>query len=286
MSELAQAQLRAMATYDAAADSYCDAANDYWDRYGRRTIERLTLPRGGSVLDVACGAGASAIPAAQAVGFGGRVIAVDLSERLLDLARSKAAERSLRQIEFRQADFNSLDLPADSFDAVVSVFGVFFAPAMEELVADLWRLLRPGGRLAITTWGAELFEPMYSAFDTAVGALRPDLVSDYRPWDRLTRPAAVAELLTAAGATNVEVCTERGEQDLVSARDWWSIVMGSGLRAVVEALGPESAFIVRQHNLDFVARHDIRSVTANVIYGTAEKPGDGLPGPGTNGVAS
>src|SRR5262249_16302573 len=76
--------------YNAAADQ-CDApANSFWDRFGRGTVDRLKLRAGARVLDVCCGAGASAIPAAERAGSGGSVLGIDLAENLLDLARAKA----------------------------------------------------------------------------------------------------------------------------------------------------------------------------------------------------
>jgi ubiquinone/menaquinone biosynthesis C-methylase UbiE len=81
------AQGRAAFTYNAASDHYDDAANTFWERFGRGTVERLQLAPGMRVLDVCCGAGASAIPAAQIVGTKGFVLGVDLAENLLDLAR-------------------------------------------------------------------------------------------------------------------------------------------------------------------------------------------------------
>ena len=68
MSEKDEAKKKAAATYNAAADFYDHPTNTFWERYGRRTIERLLLAPGTRVLDVCCGSGASAIPAAQAVG--------------------------------------------------------------------------------------------------------------------------------------------------------------------------------------------------------------------------
>jgi len=72
---LQAARLRAEETYNAAANYFDAKPLAFWDRYGRRTVERMALRRGASVLDVCCGAGASALPAAEAVGSGGRVIA-------------------------------------------------------------------------------------------------------------------------------------------------------------------------------------------------------------------
>src|SRR5580658_2167951 len=120
-------QSKAAATYNAASDHFDDPALSFWDRFGQRTVERLGLRPGEKVLDVCCGSGASALPAAARVGPAGRVVGVDLSDRLLDLCRAKAKARGLRNVEARRGDMEHLDLPKESFDAVVCVFGLFFA---------------------------------------------------------------------------------------------------------------------------------------------------------------
>ena len=79
-----EAQRKARVTYNAAADCFDDPANGYWEYFGRRTVERLELKPGSRVLDVACGTGASALPAADIVGPNGQVIGVDLAEKMLD----------------------------------------------------------------------------------------------------------------------------------------------------------------------------------------------------------
>src|SRR5262249_53058003 len=185
----ADAQARAATTYNAAADRYDDPANTFWERFGRRTIERLQLRQGQRVLDVCCGAGASAIPAAEAVGAEGRVLGVDLAENLLALARAKASARGLRHVEFRAGDM--LDLDQEDFDVVVCVFGIFFVPDMAAAVRSLWQRVRPGGQLAITTWGPRFFEPASTAFWEAVREVRPDLHKDFNPSARISEPAAV-----------------------------------------------------------------------------------------------
>jgi len=135
------AKLKAQTAYNAAAGHFDDEPLAFWARIGTWTIDRLALPTGGAVLDVGCGTGASAIPAAMAVGAAGRVVGIDLSDRLLDRARIKAVQLGLSNVEFRQADMENLGYPDDSFDAVVSVFSVFFVPDMTKQVAELWRML-------------------------------------------------------------------------------------------------------------------------------------------------
>src|SRR5712675_3742794 len=93
------AKLKAATTYNAAADHFDDGPLAFWERYGQRTVERLRLEPGSVILDVGCGSGASAIPAAIAVRPHGRVIAAgiaeDLAGRRLALARAKAAAQKL-----------------------------------------------------------------------------------------------------------------------------------------------------------------------------------------------
>uniref|UniRef100_UPI00286E6B50 class I SAM-dependent methyltransferase n=1 Tax=Chamaesiphon sp. VAR_69_metabat_338 TaxID=2964704 RepID=UPI00286E6B50 len=143
---------KATITFNSAADYFDAPALSFWNRFGQRTIELADLQPGMRVLDVCCGTGASAIPAALKVGTTGSVLGVDLAESLLELARTKAQQQELQNIEFQCADFSELALPSASFDAIVCVFGIFFLPDMEAAVAELWRMLRPGGMLAIASW--------------------------------------------------------------------------------------------------------------------------------------
>src|SRR5499427_5491998 len=124
------AQAHAAFTYNAAAGFFDASPLSFWDYFGRRTIELASLPSGSRVLDVCCGTGASALPAAEAVGPTGNVIGVDLATGLLELARAKAAQRGLSNVEFEVGDMLSLRFPVASFDAVVCVFGIFFVPDM------------------------------------------------------------------------------------------------------------------------------------------------------------
>ena len=259
--------------YNAAADHYDSAPLGFWNRYGRATVGRLDLRSGARVLDVACGSGASAIPAAEAVGADGRVTAVDLADDLLGLARAKAEMRKLANIDFITADMTSLGYPDETFDAVICVFGVYLAPDMEGLVAELWRMLRPRGKLAITTWGPRTFEPMYSAWNEALRFERPGVFPPVPPWDRIAAPGRLTQLFTDAGIPRTEVTPESGSQQLKSPTDWWSIVLGSGLRGEVEAMGPEAAARVRSHNIFWARQHSISAIETNVIYAASLKPG-------------
>ena len=265
------AKRRAATAYNAASDYYDDPANSFWERFGRRTVERLGLRPGACVLDVCCGSGASAIPAAEAVGVSGSVLGVDLAEGLLELARGKAKRRGLRNLDFRAGDMLDLGLPAASFDAVICVFGIFFVPDMPAAVRELWRLVSPGGKLAVTTWGPRLFEPANGAFWESVRTIRPDLHKGFNPWDRISEPGAVRALFAAAGVEDSEVVAEAGVHPLASPEDWWALILGSGYRGTIESLNAEERERVRLENLEFIRSASIRSVEANVVYASASR---------------
>ncbi len=271
MTTADDAKAKAAATYNAAADFYDDAANSFWGHFGRRTIERLRLQAGARILDVCCGSGASAIPAAEKVGPKGSVLGVDLAEKLLELARKKARDRGLRNIEFRVGDMLDLRLPKPEFDAVICVFGIFFVPDMPAAIRALWRVVRPGGQLAITTWGPRFFEPATTAFWNAVREVRPELYKGFNPWDRICDPPSVRTLLSEGGVEQAEVIAEAGAHPIPSPAAWWSAVLGSGYRGTLDQLDAKAREHVRTANLNYIRDAGIRSVEANVVYAVATK---------------
>ncbi len=116
-------------------------------------IARLTLKPGASLLDVACGSGNLAIPAARA---GAIVTGVDIATNLLEQARARAESESL-MIQFDEGDAENLPYADAAFETVVSMFGAMFAPRPELVSAELVRVCRPGGRIAMANWTPDGF---------------------------------------------------------------------------------------------------------------------------------
>ena len=170
-------------------------------RWRERAAERAELEPGDGALDVCCGTGDLALELAGRVGPEGRVIGSDFSERMLDLARGKAADRGLTNVRFEWAD--ALDLPYDddSFDAVTVGFGVRNLADVQRGVGELTRVLRPGGRLVIleitkprrppmSTFFALWFDrivPLLGGFagDRDAYAYLPESVKRFPPPERL-----------------------------------------------------------------------------------------------------
>jgi ubiquinone/menaquinone biosynthesis C-methylase UbiE len=268
---LKKAKEKAAASYNAAADHFDDEPLRFWSLIGKRTVTNLKLQAGAKVLDVGCGTGASALPAAQAVGKNGFVVGVDLAARLLDRARTKALAAGFDNVEFRLADMTALNYPDGSFDAIVSVFSIFFVPDMEGLVRELWRMVRPGGKLAVTTWGPRIFEPAYSRWLVAVGRERPDLVTAFNPWDRITDVGSVRKLLGEGGVKDAEVIAEELFQPLRSPDDWWTIALGSGLRWAIDQMRPGTAAQIKADNVGWLKENKVDRLETNAIYAIGTK---------------
>lgn len=262
---------RAARTYAAAADHYLLPALGFWDRFGAATVARLQLLPGDEVLDLCCGAGASAIPAARTVTRTGHVVAVDLAQPLLDAARARAAAEGLANVEFRVCDARRTGLHDGSFDAVICGFGVFFASDMEAFVAEMWRLVRPRGRLAITTWGEGLFEPADGLFWETVAELSRGVYKSFHPWDEITTPARLRGLFTRAGIDRVIVEAIRGDHRLSDIEDFWHIALGTGYRATVDALEPEQRTVLRSKLLARLRDQGVANVRTDVMYGVARR---------------
>jgi ubiquinone/menaquinone biosynthesis C-methylase UbiE len=261
---------KAAITYNSAADFYDDAANSFWERFGRKTVERLQLKPGSRVLDVCCGSGASVLPATEIVGPSGSVIGIDIAERLLELGRKKAIQRGLTNIEFRCGNMLNLNFE-NEFDAAICVFGIFFVPEMELAVRELWRAVKLNGKLAITTWGPRFFEPATTAFWNSVRDVRPDLYKGFNPWDRICDRNSLLQLLNNSGIAQVEILEEANRHPINSAEAWWAAVLGSGYRGTIDQLSADDLQKVRDTNFKYIHESGIREVEANVVYAIATK---------------
>lgn len=116
-------------------------------------LERLAVTPGTRMLDVACGAGQIAIPAARA---GARVTGVDIASNLIEQARVRARAEGV-DARFEEGDAEMLPCKDGAFDLVVSLIGAMFAPRPEHVAAELKRACRPGGRIAMANWTPEGF---------------------------------------------------------------------------------------------------------------------------------
>ena len=111
-------------------------------------VQRLNLSPGTRVLDVACGTGNLAIPAARARAI---VTGIDIASNLVEQAKKRAAEEGVTA-KFEEGDAEQLPYADGEFDVVMSMFGAMFAPRPEVVASELLRVCRPGGMIAMANW--------------------------------------------------------------------------------------------------------------------------------------
>lgn len=260
---------RVAATYAAAADHF--DMLPFWHHFGRRTIERLDLAPGMKVIDLCCGTGASALPAAERVGREGGVLGVDLSRELIATARRNAAEQGIGNAAFRVGDIEALDVAPASFDAVVSVFGLFFADDMAGLLRRAWTWLRPGGAIAITSWGEHVLEPGESLFWDAVLKDDPGM-KPVSPSALLSAPAQIEAVFRDAGLPAPVIESETWEMPLASPEDFWPCILGTSNRGVLEALPPDAQARVEQATIQGLRERGVMSLRCDALYAVGRKP--------------
>ncbi|CAN5638468.1 class I SAM-dependent methyltransferase [soil metagenome] len=118
---------------------------------GARCVARAAIGSADEVLDIACGTGNAAIPAAKA---GGRVTGIDLTSEMLQVARQRATDAGV-EVEWLEGDAEELPFDDERFDVVLSTFGCMFAPRHEVVADEIARVLRRGGRMILCTWTPE-----------------------------------------------------------------------------------------------------------------------------------
>jgi SAM-dependent methyltransferase len=175
-----------------------------------RLVELAGIKPGDRVLDVAAGYGEPALTAARRVGAAGHVVATDISAEMLAYGRERAAAAGVDNVEFIEADASSLDFPAQSFDAAVSSYGIIFDPEGEATADRVRGFLKPGARMAISSWGPPDRVPFLGVPVRTVMELfqiPPPPPGTPGPLSRPT-PEAIGGLLEGGGFKDVEVVEE------------------------------------------------------------------------------
>lgn len=261
--------------FNATREAFVAVTPQLWAPTGHALAFQLRLQPGEYVLDFCCGTGASALPAAAAVGPTGRVHAVDLADDLLEEGRRAASERALQNIDFVVADATTWEPPSSvpdaGYDALASAYGVNFLPDMDLAVARMLHLARRGGRFGVAVWRAGALEEFAETYVDALrrvvaGSVPTGLAQEQSR--RVDTPEKLAAWLTGLGGTAAEV----GElSNLVPATEElaWNLVLSTDLCAPLGNLDAATVESVRTEFLTLLTDRDLHTVDAGTLVGTA-----------------
>jgi SAM-dependent methyltransferase len=228
-------------------------------RSGEALVATLEVTPGLDVLDLGCGDGTTAVPAAQ---LGANVLGVDIAANLVAAGNARAQGLGLTNIRFQEGDATDLkELADDSFDLVVSIFGAMFAPRPFDVAKEVVRVTRPGGRIVMGNWIPN--DPTYVAqllrISTAYSPPPPEGFVSPMTWGVEEN---VVERFVAAGVPAENVSCERAtytfefpgtpSEYLAEFRDYYGPTMNAYAAAAADGreaeLHAELEALVNEHN--------------------------------------
>ena len=221
--------------YDRAAPTYDRVGQSYHEIFGGRLVRRAEPAPAATVLDVACGKGAVMAPAADLVGPAGLVVGVDLSSEMCRLGREEMGSLGHENCRTLVMDAEDLAFVDGVFDGVFCSFAVHLIPDPGRVAAEFARVLKPGGKLAISSWGEG--DPRWEWESDLIAGLRVDHRSIAQPFDT---PESLSEFLAGAGLRDVRVVSEELDVVFADEDEWWAWKWSYSLRGMLEQLDDES----------------------------------------------
>lgn len=223
-------------------------------------VDRVGLRRGERVLDVACGTGVAARAAAERVGRTGRVAGIDINAAMLGIARTLPAGAGA-SIGWVQGNVQSLPFAEASHDVVLCQLGLQFVPGRPAALAQMHRVLRPGGRLGLNVYGPIEHNPAAFALAQALDRhLGPDASVTKRAEHALADAALLRTLAGEAGFRQIKIVTETRTIRFASVSDYVRIQLtatplasllqhqpGRPARRLAEALIADVAAALQPH---------------------------------------
>ncbi len=203
------------ATWDLVSEAYTKHVAPVLEGYAREALRLAAVPPASEVLDVAAGPGTLALLAAAQ---GHTVTAVDFSRNMIDQLRAAAAARQLK-VDARVGDGQALELPADKFAAAFSMFGLFVFPSRARGFQELYRVVRPGGKVVVSSWAPLEKTPFMAAVFSSLADLLPNLPAPPRV---LETPEACRTEMGTAGFSDVRVEEATFGFEAPTLKEYWA----------------------------------------------------------------
>ena len=237
--------------------------------FGQRLVEIVGIEPGQRVLDVATGRGAVLFPAIERVGTTGEAVGIDLAEGMVQAANEEAQRRGRGPL-VRLMDAERLDFPDAAFDRVLCGFGVMFFSHLDQALGEFRRVLKPGGRLGVSTWRVSLSDHLRAVLDdlSLLGSNNP------RPPGWIADPDVLARDLVNAGFTDVQVVAESRASVHPDVEHYWQSNRGTSPRRIVDALDAaenERARAALAERFQAFERPDGIHVVATALLGVASR---------------
>jgi len=214
--------LSACEPWNLVAEGYAETTMIAFEPFAETAIAASQLKPNATVLDVACGPGTLALRLAH---LANKIHGIDFSASMLAVFKNKIAQAGHQHIELHCGDAQTLPYADETFDAAFSLFGLMFFPDRQQGLAEIYRTLKPGGSIAITSWTPADESPVMQIMFGALRAMRPELPQPQRAIATLENPDVFKQEMQDAGFRNVEICRITQAFPVTSIPEFWEFMV-------------------------------------------------------------
>jgi ubiquinone/menaquinone biosynthesis C-methylase UbiE len=242
---------------------------------GAAIIDRLKINENDAVLDIATGTGEPGLTIAG-ITKNGSVVGTDVSEGMLKIAQANADSRGLKNYSTKAADVCELPFADNTFDAISCRMGFMFFPDMQMAANEMYRVLKPGGRIATSVWSA----PDQNFWVTSIMGIIKKHVEMPAPdpaapgMFRCAKPGLISNIFAASGFKNTDEHTILGKADYKDADTYWQCMMdvAAPVIAVMEKADEATKAAIKNDmyaiiNTNMINGHAMLDFGATIIYG-------------------
>ena len=208
--------------WNLVADGYAETTMHAFEHYAEAAIKARKLKPGATVLDVACGPGTLALKLAHQAG---KIHGIDFSSAMLAVFQKKIEQAGHKHIELHCGDAQTLPYANETFDAAFSLFGFMFFPDRCKGFAEIYRTLKPGGSIALTSWTPVDESPLMQIMFGALRAMRPEMPQPQRAIATLENPEVFKQEMKDAGFRNVEIRRITKAFSVTNITEFWEFMV-------------------------------------------------------------
>jgi ubiquinone/menaquinone biosynthesis C-methylase UbiE len=217
--------LSTVTPWDLVAEGYAETTMKLFRSYTEKALEVANISKESAILDVACGPGTLPLVAASQVKS---VHAIDFSETMINLFKETVNAEGLQNIEIHCGDGQALPFSDGIFDVAFSMFGLMFFPNRNKGYAEIYRTLKPGGKIVISSWAPVSDSPVMQTMFGALKAMKPDIPEPKSDIESLENPDFFKAELQNAGFKQVDMIPVEGEYPISDLAEFWTgMVKGS-----------------------------------------------------------
>lgn len=217
--------------WDTVAPTFSKIGPNYWNVFGERLVEFSSIKNGGVVLDIGMGRGASLFPAIKKVSANGRVIGIDLSERMVYEVKRELLAKNIENAEVQTMDVKNMSFNEETFDNIISGFFITYLFYSKYKLNDISKILKKGGKLSFNTWGEQVDQNWLTQIVDKY--IKKNSSSTRIKYNSVS---CITNVLRESGFHNIRVHEEHPYVIYRNKDEWWDEMNSNAFRSIIEEI--------------------------------------------------